>query len=123
MREFHLGDILSVTTGYLLSPTHMSGVYEILNYMTGESLFTHQLPRAREACKGPLLAQHPQLAEIDLAHLAPAARQDHLTSLVECYGEHLPVAALFEGEYEPRDPFVELTELTDRPIMVTVLPE
>lgn len=29
-----------------MSTRHMGGVYEILNYLTGDNLFTHQLPRA-----------------------------------------------------------------------------
>lgn len=44
-RNFHLGDILSVTTGCLLSPRRMEGVYDILNFMTADNLFTHQLGR------------------------------------------------------------------------------
>ena len=63
-REFHLGDILSITTGRLVSPRHIDGVYDILNWMTGDNLMTHQLPRACGECEGPLRAQHPDLAEI-----------------------------------------------------------
>lgn len=61
-REFDLGDILSVTTGRLLAS--MDNVHKILDFMAGDKLFTHQLPRAAEECKGPLLAQHPDLASI-----------------------------------------------------------
>ena len=61
-KTFHLGDILSVTTSRLVSPRHIDGVYDILNWMTGDNLFTHQLPRASRECEGPLLAQHPDLA-------------------------------------------------------------
>lgn len=61
-RAFHLGDILSITTGYLVSPTKMAGVHEILDYMTGDSLLTHQLGRAAEQCKPELLSQIPALA-------------------------------------------------------------
>src|SRR5579871_5263795 len=53
-RKFHLSDVLTVTTGLVLSNRHMEGVYDILNYMTGESLFTHQLPRAMVACRPSL---------------------------------------------------------------------
>ena len=56
-RDFHIGDILSVTTGRLVSPRRMDGVYDILNFMTGDNLFTHQLPRAARECAGPLAAQ------------------------------------------------------------------
>lgn len=45
-KTFHLGDILTITTGRLVSPRHMEGVYDILNWMTGEDLLvTHQIPR------------------------------------------------------------------------------
>ena len=38
-RDFDLGDIPSITTGALVSPRHIDGVYDILDYMTGEQLF------------------------------------------------------------------------------------
>jgi hypothetical protein len=68
-KQFHLGDVLSVTTERLVSPRHVDGVYDILNFMTGDNLFTHQLPRANDECKPFLLEQFPQLAtpEMDFA--------------------------------------------------------
>ena len=68
-KKFHLGDVLSTTTERLVSPRHISGVYDILNFMTGDDLFTHQLPRASEECKPYLLEQFPQLdtPEMDFA--------------------------------------------------------
>lgn len=39
----------------------MDGVYKILNHMTGDSLFTHQLPRAGRWAGPLLLARYPQL--------------------------------------------------------------
>lgn len=91
-KGFPLADILSVTTGRLLSHRHMDGIYDILGYMTGDTLFTHQLPRANDACKPVLLQQHPQLEGVTppdgldapdlMAWLANAERE---------YGETLPV--------------------------------
>ena len=63
-KDFHIGDILSVTTGRLVSPRHIEGVYDILNWMTGESLFTHQLPRVSREAGPVLLAAHPQIRQI-----------------------------------------------------------
>src|SRR3990167_2376272 len=60
-KQFHLGDVLSITTGRLVSPRHIDGVYDILNFMTGDNLFTHTLPRASDECKPYLVAQFPQL--------------------------------------------------------------
>ena len=68
-KPFHIGDVLSITTGRLVSPRHIDGVYDILNFMTDDNLFTHQLPRACDECKPFLLKQFPQLAspEMDFA--------------------------------------------------------
>ncbi len=65
-KDFHLGDVLSITTGYLVSPEHMGGVYNILNFMTGDELFTHQLPRACEKCRPFLTKQFPQLSKVEM---------------------------------------------------------
>lgn len=62
-KHFPLRVVLSITTGRLL--TDVDDVYEILNWMTGDSLFTHQLPRAGEACKPSLLAQFPELQAVN----------------------------------------------------------
>lgn len=60
-REFDLGDVLSVTTGKLVSRRHIDGIYDVLNFLTGDNLFTHQLPRAMDVCRPAVLAQHPEL--------------------------------------------------------------
>lgn len=65
-RDFDLGDVLSVTTGRLVSPRHIDGVYDILGYMTGERLMTHQLPRACDQVKPEVLRQHPDFADLDV---------------------------------------------------------
>ncbi|HEY2497322.1 MAG TPA: hypothetical protein VGK24_09655 [Candidatus Angelobacter sp.] len=61
MKKFHISDVLSVTTGRLVSSRHMDGIYKILNFLTGDSLFTHQLPRAMRECEPWLRAQYPYL--------------------------------------------------------------
>lgn len=61
MKQFHISDILSVTTGRLVSSRHMDGIYELLNFLTGDTLFTHQLPRAMRECEPWLRSQFPYL--------------------------------------------------------------
>lgn len=119
-REFPLADILSVTTERPLSRRHMDGLYDILGYMTGDSLMTHQLPRANDACKPVLLLQHPQLDGVvppegidapDLmAWLANAERE---------YGETLPVQPL--AVWEHQNPIEELCDMVG-PEKVFVVP-
>lgn len=66
-KNFHLSDVLTITTGRLVSTRHMDGVYEILNWMTADELFTHQLPRASRECAPVLCALYPSLSEEALA--------------------------------------------------------
>ena len=110
VREFHLGDVLSITTGLLLSPRHVDGVYDILNWMTQDNLFTHQLVRAAEECKPWLLRQHPQLAQIVAPEMSPDEMSDWLTSVVAEFGETWSVERIPRGDYTYRDPLQELIE-------------
>jgi hypothetical protein len=109
---FPLADILTVTTGRLLSRRHMDGLYDLLGFMTGDSLYTHQLPRAADACGPELLAQHPQLTGV-----APAEDIDvpevmaWLANAEHEYGEQLPVSPLPAGAWERRDPVEELSDM------------
>lgn len=61
MKLFHISDVLSITTGRLVSNRHMDGVYDILNFLTGDNLYTHQLPRASRECEAWLRTQFPKL--------------------------------------------------------------
>ena len=63
MKSFHISDVLSVTTGKLVSSRHMDGIYDILNFLTGDSLYTHQLPRAMRECEPWLRSQFPTIME------------------------------------------------------------
>jgi hypothetical protein len=113
-RAFHLGDVLSITTERLVSPNHMDGVHEILDYLTGDTLFTHQLPRAMGECNPALLAQHPQLAEVQVPDdlgdsddpVAEVAAW--LAGQVEQYGETLEVAPLDPADHTRIHPVTEL---------------
>lgn len=121
MRLFPLADILSVTTGRMLSRDHMAGVYRILNYLTGDDLFTHQLPRAVEACGPVLLEQLPQLVGVqppDGAAVAPLLAW--LAAQEDAYGVSLPVLPV--ASWDRRNPLAELLERVapERVIVVEV---
>lgn len=68
-KTFAIGDVLSITTGRLVSPEHIGGVYNILNWMTRDNLFTHQLGRASDESKPWLLRWFPELEKVELWQL------------------------------------------------------
>jgi hypothetical protein len=109
-RLFHLGDILTITTGLLVSPRHVEGIYDILNFMTGDNLFTHQLPRAMDECAPVLLAQHPQLRAVQVPEEFDGKEHvdQWLAEQVMRYGEQLSVAPLHAGDHTVIDPISEL---------------
>jgi hypothetical protein len=131
-KTFHLGDILSITTRRLVSPRHIDGVYDILNWMTGDNLFTHQLPRASEECEGPLLAQHPDLANVvvpdnfgETADEAKAAVDRWLAEQITVYGETREVAPLAADDHTVIDPLTEMRSMIrpDAEIIAVVAPD
>lgn len=118
VKEFPLADVLTITTGKLLSHWHMDGVYEILNFMTGDSLFTHQLPRACDAMQPVLLGQHPWLAALNPPDGIGIA--DLFAWLTDAEMRHpgLVVVTAAPERWQRRDPLAELDQMAgSRPVL------
>lgn len=94
MKKFHLSDILTITTGKLVSTRHMEGVFDILNYMTDDNLFTHQLPKANQECIQYLLEQYPQLKDINSNEVNSNNWKEWLNEQINKFGEELEVAVI-----------------------------
>lgn len=122
-RTFGLGAILTVTTDVFLVPD-IGDIYELLNYMTGDNLFTHQLPRAAGECKPALLEQHPQLADVDIPELPDAdAYMTCLANLEKVHGTELAVTPLAAGAHKRINPLTELADMMPgKPIITVVAP-
>lgn len=121
-KKFHLGDLLSVSTDILLSPTKMDGVYDILNYMTSDDLFTHQLPRASRECRPVLLEQHPWLADVDASQVNTENWQEFLAEMVAKYGEWHEVIPMPPDDHEVKDPIQEAIDLMGEDRVIVVRP-
>lgn len=109
-KRFHIGDILSITTGALVSPEHVGGVYKILNWMTGDNLFTHQLPRAAAECAPSLREQFRDLAAVELPDGLSGEGPVYawLAQQVEAHGEYRDVAPLPLADHTRIDPLTEI---------------
>lgn len=115
---FTLGEVLSVTTGTLLCD--IGRVYAILNHMTGDNLYTHQLPRASRECAPYLLKQFPQLANVNAASVTRDNWATWLHDQVLEHGNEFAVSKLPEHAHEFIDPISELAEKVHPDKIITI---
>lgn len=92
-RDFHIGDILSVTTGALLSPRGMDGLRDIMGFLADSKLGGDKvLLILHGPCTQSLLAQHPQLVGVILdTPLEPDQVAKYVAGRAREFGEFLPV--------------------------------
>jgi hypothetical protein len=105
-KKFDLGTILSITDGHLF--TEMENVCGILNYMTGDELYTHQLPRATEECAPVILRQYPQFANIDGSNVDTDNWREFLDEQIEKFGNEFEIEPVSLFEHQKINPIEEL---------------
>ncbi len=118
-QEFCLGEVLTITTGIMLSPSGMEGIYKILNFMTADELFTHQLPRAMRECRPYLLEQFPQLTNINADGITPENYTSRLNEWIVKYGDKFLVRKIISDNHKRIDPREELKQMMpEKPVII-----
>jgi hypothetical protein len=120
-KQFHIGDVISAATGILVSPDHIGGVYNILGWMTGEELMTHQLPRVSRECEPSLRAQHPDLCNERPEPGTVTSMETALAfleTLYPKYGRFVPVQRIEAEDHTPIDPIAEIKMMRPDAIIV-----
>lgn len=121
-KEFPTRDVLSVITGRLMG--EIGGVYLVLNWMTGESVYTHQLPRISREAKPVILSLHPALVPT-IAEAEQVTQENYATwrdTWEARYGLTITVPKLTIAEHERIDPLSELAEKVSPDKIVAVAP-
>jgi hypothetical protein len=124
--RFHLGTVLSVTTDRFVSPQGFGDVHRLLDHLTGDTLFTHQLPRASKECKPYLLERFAQLADVPLPaeFASPTHVWDWLAEQAAIHGEWLDVEPMPAVNHTRINPLTELSMIAPHMEVITVaLPE
>jgi hypothetical protein len=111
-KKFHIGDVLSITTGKLLSKDKMDGVYKILNWMSNSELFTHELPEQSKLYRPILLKMFPQLAEVDTNGVTYENWMEWLEKTEKEYGKFFEIPQIGEGRTE--DPISSLERMLNK---------
>lgn len=90
--------------------------------MTGDDLFTHQLPRASRECAPDLARQHPDLAAIVVPAFADElAVRTWLDEQVARFGEFRDVAPMNPADHTSIDPLTEFSAMRPGMPVVPVL--
>lgn len=107
---FPTDKVMSVVTGVLVSD--IGGVYEVLDWMTGESMFTHQLPRVSREAMPAILAMHPQLqsAIVEAAQVNGDNYRTWLATWIDRFGPEIAIPKMSTDQHERIDPMSELAE-------------
>lgn len=86
-------------------------LYHVMNFLTGDNLFTHQLPRAFHACRDWVLVQQPWLNDLDAEQCTTETWRRWLQAAISKYGESFELKPLPPGQWESRNPIEEAVEL------------
>lgn len=121
MTEFHALDVVTVTTGRLVSDRGIASVYEVCSHVLGDdSLMTHQLPAASEAATPSLVDQHPWLADLE-----PPDDLDELwawcAAIVAEHGERLEITPAEDPQWVQGNALRDLSAMTSKPVIGVVM--
>lgn len=116
-------DVMSTITGHLVGGIH--GIYEVLEWMTGESVYTHQIPRIAREARPVVLAMHPHLAgAIEEAEQVNSDTWRYwLQTWQDRYGLEIAVPKFTADTHERIDPLSELAEKVHPDKIIVVKPE
>lgn len=110
---FPIDAVMSTLTGVLVSESGIGGVYDVLNWMTGESVYTHQIPRISREARPVLLAEYPYMqAAIEESEQVNGDNwRDWLATWTDRYGTEIAVPVMNIAEHERIDAKSELVEM------------
>jgi hypothetical protein len=124
-KNFPIDAVMSTVTGILVCEDGIGCVYEVLNWMTGESVMTHQIPRISREARPVFLKLYPEMqAAIDEAEQVNGENwREWLVTWTNRYGASIAVPVMNIAEHERIDPMSELAEHIHPDRILTVDPK
>lgn len=132
--QMPLGDVVSVVDGSLVSRDHIGGVYRVLDFMTGESLMTHQLPRACDEVRPEIIRQQPWLVDVKAPQwdeipgwdaMTPDEMKAHVFAWLDeqeaLHGATVDLLPLHPDDHTSIDPIAELAMMRPDATIIPVI--
>ena len=127
-KDFPTLAVLSVTSGRLLTQPKdasegngIDQIYEVLEWMSDDLPFTHQLWRFIEECKPWIYQWHPEIIEADKwieNKLIEKCEAEDVkacqTAMLAKFGETITLQKIPQGYHEIKDPIDELFEVGEK---------
>jgi hypothetical protein len=103
-KAFPTADVIGAITGVLLAK--IDGIYEVSQFMCGEPVWTHQLPRVGREIQPVVLRQHPHLAPLieEAKEVNPDNYQEKLAGWVDRFGDTITLSPMGADDHESIDP-------------------
>lgn len=111
-KNFPTDAVMSALTGVLVSEKGIQSVYEVLSWMTGELVFTHQLGRISDEAIPVMVRMDPtiQLAINEAERVNRDNWREWLAVWKDRYGDEIAVPVMTIAEHERVDAKSELAE-------------
>lgn len=124
-KDFPTLAVLSVTSGRLLTQPKDAGegngidqIYEVLEWMSDDLPFTHQLVRFIEECKPWIYRWHPEIIEADKWIENKLIERCETENVKACqaamlakFGKTITLQKIPQSYHDIKDPFDELVEM------------
>lgn len=119
-KEFPTPAVIGTATGRLICPIEQ--VYEVSQFMAGEPVWTHQLPRVGREIEAHLRATRPDLVPtLDEAKgINRDNWQDFRDRFIARLGSTIALEPMTAAEHERIDPVSELAEKVHPDCIITI---
>lgn len=110
-KVFDLGTVLTVTSGKVF--TEIDNVYDILNHLSNDSIYTHQISRLMQVAQPWVLAKYPQLEGVgsDVIINNEQEAKMFVEKQKELFGNEFGLSPIPKELYQPIDPFEEMVSI------------
>ena len=110
-RTFDFATMISIISGRMF--TSMEKLYDALNFLTQETIYTHQIPKILPPSAKHILKTYPELEDIgkDVIINSEEEAERFIKSLSQIFGNEFTLEPMSDEEYSHTDPFEDLKDL------------